>query len=227
MTAPITLQLEHKQPEAGNVWSFRFRPSEPLDWLAGQFIRVELPHTHPDAEGTKRYFTIASAPHEGHVQISTRITDSSFKQTLAQLPIGRELLMLDPPAGDFVWPTSPVPLIFAAQGIGITPFYSMLKSRLHHGQPLTATLFYTNRSADIPFRAELEGWAAQHPEFRLILSEDRINAATISRLNSTLAASRVYVSGPGNLIALLGPPFNLKPSQLKQDFFPNYAASVY
>jgi hypothetical protein len=111
MTAPITLQLEHKQPEAGNVWSFRFRPSEPLDWLAGQFIRVELPHTHPDAEGTKRYFTIASAPHEGHVQISTRITDSSFKQTLAQLPIGRELLMLDPPAGDFVWPTNPVPPI--------------------------------------------------------------------------------------------------------------------
>lgn len=230
MTHPAFLTLISKHHETGNVWSFRFRPSQPLHWIAGQFIRVELPHHNPDPEGTKRFFTIASPPHEDYVQISTRITTSSFKQALSRTKPTSSLTLLDHPAGDFLWPTpTPPHLLLAAQGIGITPFYSMLASRVHHGQPLTATLLYTNRSDAIPFLDQLQSWTTSHPEFRLILSSDRINTAALSRLELgfPLIHSQIYVSGPSNLITLLGPPHNLKPAQLHQDFFPNYASSDY
>jgi ferredoxin-NADP reductase len=230
MTHPVTLSLISKHHETGNIWSFRFRPSRPLSWVAGQFIRVELPHPNSDTEGTKRFFTIASPPHEAYVQISTRITASSFKQALSRLEPSGILMLLDHPAGDFLWP-APAPryLLLAAQGIGITPFYSMLASRVHHAQPLAATLLYTNRSDAIPFLDQLQSWATSHPEFRLIFSSDRINTATLTRLELgfPLSHSQIYVSGPSNLLTLLGPPHNLKPTQLKQDFFPNYASPDY
>jgi glycine betaine catabolism B len=224
-----TLTLIRSQPVAGNVSTFVFEPDRPLEWTAGQFIRVELPHAPADNEGTKRYFTIASAPSTGRVHITTRLTTSSFKQALAALRAGQTLRLLDQPAGDFVWPARAghPPLIFAAQGIGVTPFYSMLTDRLHHHLPIGATLLFANRSPGIPFQAELAGWAATHPEFRLVLTSGRLTAAAIGGLVPNLAGHLVYASGPGNLIELLGPPYNLPGNQLKQDFFPNYSASSY
>jgi ferredoxin-NADP reductase len=76
------LILKEKENLVDNIWAFRFEPSAPLDWSAGQYIRVDLPHDKPDAEGTKRWFTISSAPYEQIVQITTRITQSAFKQAL-------------------------------------------------------------------------------------------------------------------------------------------------
>jgi glycine betaine catabolism B len=221
------LTLIKKQPVGGNVWSFIFEPSQPLTWIAGQFIRVELSYPTPDAEGTKRYFTIASAPHESHIQLSTRLTNSSFKQALAELPPDGQLNLLDHPAGDFIWPQTDKPIILVAQGIGITPFYSMLKSRSHHNQPLNASLFHTSRTNDTPFRTELTSLAKTHPELRLTFATGPITASGLTGQYPGLADSLVYVSGPGTIIELLGPPYDLPPSSLKQDFFPNYAATSY
>lgn len=223
----ITLTLTSKQLVGGNVWSFIFEPDQPLSWIAGQFIRVELPHANPDSEGTKRYFTIASAPHEHHIQISTRLTGSSFKQALANLSYGSQVKLLDHPVGDFIWPPTDKPIIFVAQGIGITPFFSMLKSRHHQGQPLNVNLFYTNRTPQIPFRTELHQLTHSHPELILTFATGPITAAVLANRYPKLAESLIYVSGPGTIIELLGPPYDLPASSLKQDFFPNYAAASY
>jgi ferredoxin-NADP reductase len=222
------LILTRKIHEGGNVWSFILEPSNPLSWSAGQFIRVELPHDHPDDEGTRRPFTITSAPHEHIVQIATRITQSSFKQALAALPLGGRLNLLDNPAGDFLWPAVPTrPILLAAQGIGITPFISMLRDRAHRGQPLATTLIHTNLAPDIPFEAEVRAQAKSHPELVLIHANEPLKAATIARLCPQFATHTIYVSGPRLLIELLGPPHNLAGSQIKQDQFPNYPASAY
>lgn len=221
-----TLKLIRKQRETGNVWSFIFEPSRPLPWAAGQFIRVGLPHANPDGEGTKRYFTIASAPYEKHIQISTRITASSFKQALAGLAPGQTLGLIDPPAGDFVWPPSGRPLVFVAQGIGITPFYSMLRQQLHDRLPPAATLLYANLTPEIPFQSELAHWAGL-PGLTIKHHRQPFTAADVARLAPDYHASHVYVSGPGPLIELLLPPYDLPINQLKQDTFPNYDAWNY
>lgn len=223
----VTLTLTDRTHVVANIWLFTFAPSRPLVWTAGQFIKVELPHSQPDTEGTKRFFTIASAPADGHVQIATRITGSTFKQTLARLPIGGRLNLVDLPAGDFVWPARPArPLVFAAQGIGVTPVRSMLRQRLADRRPITATLVYANLTPGIPFSDELAKWGS-HPEFTLHQISRPITAATLNELVPNLGQSLVYVTGPKSLAELLMPPYNLPISSIKHDQFPNYAQSDY
>ncbi|HSX00895.1 MAG TPA: FAD-dependent oxidoreductase, partial [Candidatus Saccharimonas sp.] len=161
------LTLVSKTHLTDNIWSFRFKPSEPLTWTPGQFIYVELPHEHPDAEGTKRWFTVSSAPFEGLIQITTRITGSTFKQALANVPEGGEVPLIDPPDGDFIWTDTDRPLVFVAGGIGITPFRSILAQRAHDRAPLAVTLIYGGRTDDLPFRAEFDAYAITNPEFRV------------------------------------------------------------
>ncbi len=224
----VTLKLLRKHHITGNIWTFVFEPETPLSWTAGQFIRVGLPHSHPDLAGTSRRFTISSAPHEGAVHITTRLSASSFKQALAALPVGGELQLLDEPAGDFVWQDSARPLVFVAQGIGITPFFSLLKDRAHRGLPLGAELFYSSRH-DTPaaFTAELQAWAAAPTGLTFTQQAEPFTAARLADLIPDLPTRLVYVSGPTSMIGLLVPPISLPARRLKQDTFSGYDSATY
>lgn len=225
------LKLAEKENLVDNVWAFRFEPTTPLTWIAGQFIRVELPHDNPDAEGTKRWFTVSSAPYEGIVQITTRITDSTFKQALAALPVGDRLPLLEKPDGDFVWQDSGKPLVFIAGGIGVTPFRSILKQRAHEHLPLNVTLVYGNRTDAIVFKDEFDGYAAQDLEFKLrYVTGEPLTAEKLAALVPELNSALVYLSGPEPMVEALGDQLRaagLAAEQLKQDFFPNYTDTNY
>ena len=229
--ATVQLTLVEKENLVDNIWAFRFKPSTPLTWIPGQFMRVELDHDTPDDEGTKRFFTISSAPYEEIVQITTRVTDSTFKQALAALPIGGVLPMIKEPDGDFVWQVSDKPLVFVAGGIGITPFRSILKQRVHDGQPLNATLIYSGRDESLPFKEEFDTWAVEHPELtvKYVIGE-RLTSEKIAELQPTINESLVYISGPEPMVETLGHQLKaagLPDGQLQQDFFPNYNESNY
>jgi ferredoxin-NADP reductase len=228
----MVLTLKEKEHIADNVWAFRFKPSEPLSWTAGQYVRVELPHDNPDKEGTKRWFTDSAAPYQGILQITTRVTDSTFKQALSKLPEGdTSLQLLEKPHGDFVWQDSELPILFVAGGIGITPFYSILKQRAHEQLPLNATLIYGGRTADVPFREELDQWVASDPEFKVqYLIGTPLTAESLATLKPDINQSLVYLSGPEPMVETLGDQLKahgLPEAQLKQDFFPNYTENNY
>jgi ferredoxin-NADP reductase len=201
----MPLTLVNKEHLTDNIWAFRFSSSEPLNWVAGQYVQVELPHDNPDAEGTKRWFTDSAAPYQGILQITTRITNSMFKQALANLPVGGELQLIAQPDGDFIWQDSDKPLILVAGGIGVTPYYSMLKQRVHDQLPIQATLIYGSRSEDIPFRAELDEWARANSDFHVQYAVGApLTAATLSALAPTVNDSLVYLSGPEPMVEALG-----------------------
>ncbi|MEK7152766.1 MAG: SRPBCC domain-containing protein [Patescibacteria group bacterium] len=227
----ITLKLIGKEHVAGNAWSFRFEPSQPLHWLAGQYIWVELRHDNPDAEGARRWFTVSSAPYEGFVQITTRVSNSTFKQALNALPEGGELRLLEKPDGDFVWQDSRLPLVFIAGGIGITAFHSILKQRVHEELPLSVTLIYGNRDEDIPFKDELEQWAANNPHFKIhYLTGMPLTAESLAELESNLNGSLVYISGPEPMVEALGDQLiehGLPQAQLRLDALVNYNKTNY
>ncbi|MGF7228453.1 MAG: ferredoxin--NADP reductase [Candidatus Saccharibacteria bacterium] len=227
----MVLTLKNKEHLIDNVWAFRFEPSEPLTWIAGQFIRVELPRDAPDGQGTKRWFTVSSAPYEGIMQITTRVTDSTFKQDLAALKVGDDLQLLDKPAGDFVWEASDMPVVFIAGGIGVTPFYSIIKQRAHQRLPLNVSLIYGSRTADVPFKTEFNQWAKNDPSFRIYYIPDQpLTVENLTELQPGLMDSLVYLSGPEPLVETLGDQLKahgLAPQQLKQDFFPNYTEANY
>ena len=224
----MKLTLTSKIHLADNVWSFTFTPKMPLDWVAGQFVKVALAHPSPDSEGISRFFTIAAAPYEQLLTISTRVTDSTFKQALSKLSIGGTIDLLDTPAGDFVWHSSERERIFVAQGIGITPFYAIIKDRIHCGLPVQAKLIYANRPGHAAlFEAQLREWAQIDPTFQMSLQNEFITPAAVASLTPDLASHTVYVSGPKSLMSLCLPPYNLPVSQFKQDNFPGYAAANY
>ncbi len=225
------LRLKEKEHITDTIWSFSFATDEPLQWTAGQFILVELPHDNPDDEGTKRWFTISSAPYESIIQITTRVTDSTFKQALAALPIGGELHLAEKPDGDFVWKDTARPLVFVAGGIGITPFRSILRQRAHDGETLAATLVYGNRTEAIAFKDEFDSYITQDPAFSVTyVTGDPLTAAKLAELVPHLHDSLVYVSGPEPMVDTLGNDLQaagLPSDQLEQDFFPNYDDNNY
>jgi len=228
----MILTLFEKEHLVDNVWAFRFKPSEPLTWIAGQYVRVELSHENPDEEGTKRWFTNSAAPYEEILQITTRVTDTTFKQALFQLEIGNaDLRLIEAPEGDFVWQNSDLPNVFVAGGIGVTPFRSIVKQRIHDNQPVNVALVYGSRTPEVPFKDELTEWMGADPSLKVHyvsggpLTADAL-AAEIPALNSSL----VYLSGPEPMVEALGDDLKshgLPEAQLKQDFFPNYDENNY
>ena len=227
----MELELISKENVIDNIWTFRFGPSEPIDWVAGQYAEVELPHDNADDGGTKRFFTNAAAPYEGVYQITTRISQSSFKQALRGLIVGdKSLKLMSGPSGDFVWQDSDMPIVFVAGGIGITPFHSIIKQHVHEGQSIPLSFVYGSRTADVAFRSKLDEWATSSALRVNYVVGERVDANKLATLIPNLNASLVYVSGPEPMVEVLGDDLKangLPASQLKQDFFPYYDETNY
>ena len=226
----MKLTLAEKENLTDNVWSFRFEADPAQHWTAGQYIQVELPHSRPDAEGTKRYFTVSAAPFEELIQITTRVTESTFKQALVNLPAGGEMKLLMAPDGDFGWEQSARPKVFVAAGIGITPYRSMLAQREHEGRPLDVTLVYANRTDQVPFRAEFDRYAAEDRGFKVHYLTGLVTEEDLRELLPDLMEALIYISGPEPLVETMGDTLRasgLPEKQIKQDFFPNYSAKNF
>ncbi|CAN5630773.1 hypothetical protein BH23PAT1_BH23PAT1_2480 [soil metagenome] len=131
--------------EAPGIKTIWFKPERPLQYNAGQYIQVTIPHSSPDNRDNTRWFTLSSSPTESLLSITTRFSvkkPSSFKRHLSKLKIGDNLEFSEP-MGDFVLPINPsTPLIFIAVGIGITPMRSMIKWLLDNSQKRDIRLIY-------------------------------------------------------------------------------------
>src|SRR5882672_4406019 len=143
----MKLKLAARKAESPGVESFIFKPEEPLVWKAGQFLHYVLNHEATDDRGSDRWFTIASAPYERHVMLTTRFAakqGSTFKKTLKALKPGDSIEVSDLD-GDFIVSDPKKQYVFIAGGIGITLFRAILKDAQHVGTPLRVSLLYANR----------------------------------------------------------------------------------
>src|SRR5687767_15417552 len=63
------------------------------DYRPGSYFWVELPDRgHQDEKGLRRHITLVTSPTElGVVGLATRLRDSAFKRTLAELQVGDEV----------------------------------------------------------------------------------------------------------------------------------------
>jgi ferredoxin-NADP reductase len=161
--------------EANDTFSFIFAPEQPLQWKAGQLLRHELNHPNPDDRGVERFFSIASAPHEKHVMLTTRFASksSSFKKALKNLRRGDAIEAHDL-EGDFVVDDSRKTFVFIAGGIGITPFRAILLDLDYNRKPLNVQLLYANRDVRSS-RARLNTPASNHVKDEYHKSDDQDN----------------------------------------------------
>lgn len=143
---------------------FHFTKPEGFEYKAGQSIDIVLvdpPET--DSEGNSRSFSLVSTPDEPDLSIATRMRDTAFKRSLKTISTGTPL-NIDGPFGDFsLHEKTSRPAVFLAGGIGITPFYSMVKDATHRELPHSIILFYSNRRPeDAAFLAELQEISAKN-----------------------------------------------------------------
>ena len=146
---------------------------EEVDFKPGQYFFVTLPYVgYRDERGLRRHITVVTSPNEKDVLgFATRMRDSAFKRSLAELPVGAEV-EVEAPTGRFALPDDSLrPLVFVAGGIGITVFRSMLRYIREEHLPYRVTLIYSNRdSASTAFLDELLELERELPELRLILT---------------------------------------------------------
>jgi len=179
------------------------------DYRPGAYFWVELPHRgHDDEKGLRRHISLVTSPTEqGVVGLATRLRDTAFKRTLAELRVGDEV-EVEEPKGSFLLPEDTgADYVFVAGGIGITVFRSMLRYVADTGEPYRVTLVYSNRDrASAAFLDELEELERRVPGLRVVVTMTdepgwegetrRLDADVLAELVGGLEGKTFLVAGP-------------------------------
>lgn len=187
---------------------------EDVDYRPGQYFWVELPDRgHDDERGLRRHISVVTSPTEkGVLGLCTRLRDTAFKKTLAELEVGDEV-DVEPPKGDYHLPEdTDRRYVFVAGGIGITVFRSMLRFVADTGAPYRIALVYSNRDREsTAFLDELQELERTLSDFRMLLTmtddpawdgESRRLDAEVLRelLGAELGAFTFLVAGPPAMV---------------------------
>jgi ferredoxin-NADP reductase len=187
---------------------------EEVDFTPGQYFWVTLlDPPYDDDKGPRRHITVVTSPNDrGVLGLATRVRDSAFKRSLAELPVGTEV-DVEQPKGDFLLPEdTEQEYVFIAGGIGITVFRSMLRYIAEEGLPHRVTLVYSNRDVEsTAFLGELKELEEANPNLRLVLTmtEDpgwdgesrRIDAEMLrDHLGDDLGAYTYLIAGPPGMV---------------------------
>lgn len=229
----IRLVLESRVRPTPTTVELRFRPTAGVRFTAGQYLELSLPHPHPDARGTRRMFSIVSAPTDRSVAIAYREHDpgSSFKAAVGRLEPG-DTVHATGVWGDFTLPADvATPLVLVAAGIGITPFLSQLKDLHRAGTPRDVVLVYAvPGTREIAYRTELVllgvrvFLAAPEPPDELppgwtYLGPGRLTGERLTEAIPDLAGRTALISGPPGLVDALRPVFGRR---ARTDVFSGY-----
>lgn len=171
----------------------------------GQFVLAafgEGPHYH--GCGEYHPFTVSGIEASGELRMAIKAL-GPCSQRIQQLEPGVQV-RLQGPFGVFLEQASPVPQLWVAGGIGITPFMAALRAR-PCSQP--TTLLYLFRSeADAAFLAELNAMASTDPQFELLphaSDKGRPDFAEILSKISRISEREVYICGPLPMVETLMP----------------------
>lgn len=149
------LEFVGKKHEKDDIYSFSFRPLKPFKFIAGKHGFFSMPN-----KGGTKPFSIASAPEDPEVMITTHVReDSKFKQELSKLK-QRDIIKMRGPVLNFTLEGAGQDVVFLAQGIGITPFRSILRHIKADGLSIQTTLLHVDRSDHI-FATETSKLATQ------------------------------------------------------------------
>jgi ferredoxin-NADP reductase len=133
----------------------------------GQHVDLRL--TAADGYSTERSYSIASASHGEHIELTVQVvTDGEVSPYLGRvLAVGDQIELRGPVGGWFVWqPANASPTVLYAGGSGIVPLMAMVRTRARAGSAVPFRLVYSvRRPEDVIYRDELAGYAATDAGF--------------------------------------------------------------
>lgn len=220
------------------TWELAFQPDQPVRFLPGQYMELTIPHRRADFRGSRRYFSISSAPSPTApvtFAITVPSSSSSFKRALLDLEPG-QIVSATGVHGDFALPADVrTPLLLVAGGIGITPFASQLGHAVERGEQRDVTIVYqTSATGELPYRALLERSGAHVIVFAPEGPSDlpptweyagggRVSGERLAELVPDAASRHAFVSGPPALVADLRRALRgLGARRIHTDYFSGY-----
>ncbi|WP_309102415.1 flavodoxin reductase [Microbacterium sp.] len=233
----VRLTLVKRELITPTAQQLTFRAKGRLRFVPGQYLELDVPHRRPDARGTRREFSIVSAPGDlPTLRIAYKGGDqkhpSSYKRALAAAEPGATLAVTGT-WGDFILPRSESPVLMVAAGIGVTPFVSQLRQLQLSGQSRDVVLVYVAATAaELAFREELAATGARVIVFTRDRPGDlpahwswaegvRLDARGLEQVVPDIAERHAYISGPPRLIADLAPALQ-KARSITTDAFAGY-----
>lgn len=212
-----------RQNEVGQIESLFFRSDDLKSWQAGQYINLTMPDVPPAM--ADRLFSIASAPFEGVIQITTVIGPSDFKQRMNKLKKD-EIIEADQLGGDFIWQEEPIKKLFIAGGIGISAFRPIILERAHKGLSLNTRLLYAGKPERRPFISEIQEAANNDSTFKTIdFINDRLTIDSLIKAVPDYEDRLIYLAGSQEFVEGLGEDLmakGLRRERIKYDWFDNY-----
>ena len=144
----------------------------------------------------ERRFSIASAPHEKVIRITTRHSSSRFKQALWKLQPGAVVNGFSI-EGKLVW-REEQQYILIAGGVGITPFRSLLSHAATVQLPYPIHLIHAARD-NFLFKEEIALWQSKMPALTIMYREVRLDTGVLASIADPLTL--YYIAGPKQMIA--------------------------
>ncbi len=170
---PCRVQALQRAADDVMIVEVKLPASEQFQFRAGQYIDFLL------ADGKRRSFSIANAPHEGgHLELHVRkIPGGQFTTHVFDTMKARDILRFEGPLGGFfLREDSQAPIVLVAGGTGFAPIKAIIEHAHHIGLRRPMTLYWGARTRSGLYMDGLaRDWERALPGFRYIpvLSETR------------------------------------------------------
>lgn len=217
----VDLTLIGRKQLAGGQVEYLWKPSKQLHFQAGQYIELHIAHTKADMRGLRRIFTIASSPTSELVRTITRHShkSSTYKKTLVKLPIATTARVTNI-GGDFVLPDNQdTPLLFIANGVGVTPFISHLEWLAEQHETRNVTLIYAVSDPSDALIHLIPDKYHKHT----IVHHGKLQTKTIQKYATDVNKREVYVSGSPQFVKAVTTSLSAcDVSHIHKDYFAGY-----
>lgn len=197
--------LTSKKVEAENVASLFFSPIgwSGFSFTAGQYVNI-MP---PGIIGHGKSYTISSDPSEKFVCLTIK-RKGKVSSAIIDLPLNSKIYF-DGAYGYFYPEEKYEEVVMLAGGIGVTPFYSVIKDILAKKKKTKVTLFYSNQYIkDSAFFEDLNEIVKNNPQITVVhcltqgkekhscvQNYSRIDEKMLKKQLVTLSGKGYYVCG--------------------------------
>lgn len=154
----LRARLTQRIVRTPTVESFRFILTEKLNFIPGQFLEVVFDEKNKNNKELNKYLSFSGSPEREYIEVTKRLSNSSFSSRLKDLSI-KDQVLIRAPLGTCVFKDDYKRIGFLIGGIGITPVISIIEYIVNRKLDTDVILVYSNRTeAEIAFKPELDSW---------------------------------------------------------------------
>lgn len=208
----LKVRLIERIKRTDTVESFRFKPAERIDFVAGQFMQVILDEQNRENKELNKYLSFSCSPLRPYVEFTKRISQSAFCQRLKALKAGDEILV-KAPMGACVYKEDYGKIAFLIGGIGITPVISIIEYITEKKTDSDAVLIYSNRNeSEIAFKPQLDQWKGENGKLEIFYTvtdcQPKDHACIYGRISKEILQEKlsdfkertIFIFGPPRMV---------------------------